>query len=181
MPAAEAESGVDQNERFAYELAFHVLPTVAEGEVTKVVEEIKALVSKAGGEITGEEAPERFDLAYEIVKHLEGKNRKFASAYFGWVRFTAESSAVTEMGEEMEARSDILRHLLIRLSREEEAHPFRFHEALASEKMVTDVEEKEVVAPVAEEAKSEDNEKTEASEAAEESPKEESEAKTEAK
>jgi len=180
MPAAEAASA-DVNETFAYELAFHVLPTVAEGEVANVADEIKALVTKAGGEIVLEEAPERFDLAYEIVKHLEGKNRKFSSAYFGWVRFTAESTAVTEMSEAMEERGDILRHLLVRLTREEEAHPFYFHEALASQKMVTDVEEAEVAKPVAEEVKSEDNEETTAEESAAEAPKEESEAETEAK
>ena len=179
MPAAEAV-GVDQDERFAYELAFHVLPTVAEGEVATVAEAIKALITEAGGEITNEEEPQRFDLAYEIVKHLEGKNRKFSSAYFGWIRFSAPAQAVPGINEEMEARTDILRHLLIRLTRAEEAHPFFFHEALASQKMVTDVEETEVAPEaVAEAEKSEDNEATEAP--VEETPKEEGETEAEAK
>ena len=148
MPAAEAEVAVDADERQSYELAFHVLPTVAEGEVTNVFASIKELVSEHGGELFDEEAPERFDLAYEIVKHLEGKNRAFTSAYFGWVRFKAEGQAAAEIAAEMEGRSDILRHLLIRLSRVEEEHPFRFHEALAAQKMVRTVDE--AAEPVAE-------------------------------
>jgi ribosomal protein S6 len=53
MPAAEANS---------YELAFHVLPTVAEGEVAGVYTHLKTLIADAGGTITTEEAPERIDL-----------------------------------------------------------------------------------------------------------------------
>ena len=144
MPAAEAAVAV-ADERNSYELAFHILPTVAEGEVPGVFEEIKALITKHEGEIFEAEAPERFDLAYEIIKHTEGKNRKYASAYFGWVRFKAEPSIVAPLTEEMESRTDILRDMLIKLSKAEEAHSFRFHEALASQRMVTTVEESAVV------------------------------------
>lgn len=87
MPAAEAE-GVVVDERNHYELAFHVLPTVAEGEVPAVVDALKAAITNTGATISLEEAPQRIELAYEIEKPLEGKYRKFASAYFGWVRFS---------------------------------------------------------------------------------------------
>ena len=122
MPAAEAVS---------YELAFHVLPTVAEGEVADVVTAMKTAITNAGGEITLEEAPERFDLAYDIVKYLEGRNRKFTSAYFGWIRFTLTPENVAALTEEVEAMPQLLRHLLIRLNKAEEESPFYFHEALA--------------------------------------------------
>ena len=128
MPAAEAA------ELNSYELAFHVLPTVAEGEVSGVLDSIKSLITKIGGEIFDEEAPERFDLAYEIVKHLEGKNRKFGSAYFGWVRFKTEATNIEELNEEMDANGNILRHMVIKLTKVEEENPFRFHESLPSVK-----------------------------------------------
>ena len=144
MPAAEAVA-VAADERGSYELAFHVLPTVAEGEVAAVFDTLKARITKDGGELFDEEAPQRFDLAYEIVKHLEGKHRHFKSAYFGWVRFKAESEAINHLLEEMEADPQILRHLLLKLTKVEEQNPFRFHEALAAEKMVTSVEESAVV------------------------------------
>lgn len=135
MPAAEAV------ERNSYELAFHVLPTVAEGEVPGVFDAVKALITTNGGELFDEEAPERFDLAYEIVKHIEGKNRKFQSAYFGWVRFMSAAEAIAAITEELETDINILRYLLIKLTKVEEANPFRFHEAMAAQKTVTTVDE----------------------------------------
>lgn len=158
MPAAEAA------ELNSYELAFHVLPTVAEGEVAGVFDTIKAHITQNGGELFDEEAPERFDLAYEIVKHIEGKNRKFTSAYFGWVRFKSESEAIAAITEEVEADANVLRYLLIKLTKVEEENPFRFHEALAAEKTVSTVEESKSVPDVttveASETESEDAEET---------------------
>ena len=121
MPAADAAH---------YELAFHVLPTVAEGEVSDVFTSLKTTIEKAGGTITTEEAPKRFELAYEIIKLLEGRNRKFTSAYFGWIRFTLEPVQLEEVTESVEAVPQLLRHLVIRLTKAEEANPFIFHEAL---------------------------------------------------
>jgi ribosomal protein S6 len=136
MPAAEATGG-SELDLMSYELAFHVLPTVAEGEVAAVFDRIKAAIVAAGGQITNEEAPLRFDLAYEIVKFLEGRNRKFGSAYFGWVRFTAEAAKIAEITEAVEGTKEILRHLLTRLTKTEEAHPFFFHPAIADRKVET--------------------------------------------
>jgi ribosomal protein S6 len=130
MPAAEVTGGADELGLASYELAFHVLPTVAEGEVATVFQNLKDIITKHGGTITTEEAPERFDLAYEIIKYLEGRNRKFTSAYFGWVRFEVGSAAIEEITEAVEGTKELLRHLLTRLTKSEEAHPFFFHEAL---------------------------------------------------
>jgi ribosomal protein S6 len=129
MPATEVQ-GVDDQDVVAYELAYHILPTVAEGEVTSVTDELKALVAKAGGTITDEEIAERFELAYEIDKYLEGKYRKFTSAYFGWVRFTLTPAALAGLTEGVEEHKQLLRYLLVRLTKVEEVNPFRFHDAL---------------------------------------------------
>ena len=134
MPAAEAND-VANDERNSYEFAFHVLPTVAEGEVAGVFAEIKALIAKVA-EITNEEAPERLDLIYPIVKSMEGKNRKFTSAYFGWVRFKLDGDKLGDLVEKLGEMQVILRHLLIKLTKLEEAHPFRFHENKKSVKIV---------------------------------------------
>lgn len=132
MPAAEAE-----REANAYELAFHVLPTVAEGEVASVVDAIKSHITTAGGTITSEEAPARFELAYEIIKHLEGRNRKFTSAYFGWIRFTLTADALEEVMAEVDGMKDILRSMVIKLTKVEEANPFMFHESISQPKIET--------------------------------------------
>ncbi len=144
MPTIEAEGVLaTDDERASYELAFHVLPTVVEGEVPAVFDAVKKIVTDMGGELFDEEAPQRFDLAYEIVKYVEGKNRKFGSAYFGCVRFKADAGVVDGIAHAVATRTDILRQLLIRLTRDEEAHPFRFHEALATVKQVTNVGDEE--------------------------------------
>lgn len=128
MPVAEAGS---------YELAFHVLPTVAEGEVANVFQSLKDMITKKGGEITIEEAPSRFDLAYEIIKYLEGRNRKFTSSYFGWVRFTISPDKIEEIDAKAEGMNELLRHILIKLTKIEEENPFMFHESLDKHKTET--------------------------------------------
>lgn len=134
MPAAEALTQTDERELASYELAYHVLPTVAEGEVSSVSDELKQLISTAGGEIFDEEAAERFELAYEIDKYLEGKYRQFTSAYFGWVRFRLEPTALEALTAEVDGNKQLLRYLIVRLTKIEEANPFRFHEALVDTK-----------------------------------------------
>ncbi len=130
MPATEVN-----NELTSYEFAFHILPTVAEGEVASVFDKLKNHITKVGGEITDEESPKRFDLAYEIVKYLEGKNRKFGSAYFGWVRFNLESTKVSELTETFDETKEILRFLLIKLTKVEEQNPFRFHDSIVGKQV----------------------------------------------
>lgn len=161
MPAAEAEVVVA--DAASYELAFHVLPTVAEGEVATVFQNLKDTITKHGGVLSIEEAPARFDLAYEIVKYLEGRNRKFSSAYFGWVRFSVAPAALAEITEEVEAVKELLRHLIVKLTKVEEEHPFYFHEALESTQKSKTINLDEVVAEEAPEKAEEaaDEESTE--------------------
>ena len=155
MPAADAAQ---------YELAFHVLPTVAEGEVADVFASLKSAIEKAGGTLTTEEEPKRFDLAYEIVKYLEGRNRKFTSAYFGWIRFTMQPAQTDEVTEAVEGVNELLRHLMIRLNKVEAENPFYFHEALDDTKIETvDVDEKLSEAKAEAEAKSEKDESSDES------------------
>lgn len=135
MPTTEANVRHDGEEIASYELAYHILPTVAEGEVMTVENELKDLITKAGGEVFDTESPERFELAYEIDKYLEGRYRKFSSAYFGWTRFKLAPSALTELTTHVDEHKQLLRFLLVRLTKVEEANPFKFHEALVDTKI----------------------------------------------
>ena len=156
MPTTEAEEvAVSEIESQSYELAFHILPTVAEGEVQGVFDSVKAQITKDGGTLFDEESPERFELAYEIVKQSEGKNRKYATAYFGWVRFKGVATMIAPLLEEVEGKQEILRHILIKLSKVEEENPFRFHESIESFKMVTTIDEADLVEEVVEEVEGE--------------------------
>ncbi len=141
MPAAEATLATSGDERRSYEYAFHVLPTVAEGEVKGVFEDLKNQITKNGGEIFDEEAPERVDFAYPIEKHLEGKNRRYTSGYFGWIRFKLAGESLESLLAELDVHPELLRTLMIKLTRIEEEHPYRYHENRKSVKMVTVVHE----------------------------------------
>ena len=148
MPATEAVHHDDDQVFASYELAFHVLPTVAEGEVEGVVSSLLTHITSVGGEVTSQEDAKRIELAYPIVKKIEGKNRKFTSAYFGWVRFTADTVNIESLTEEIDLEKTLLRTLLIRLTKQEEENPFFYHEAIAQEKQVVTIDE-DIVEPEA--------------------------------
>jgi ribosomal protein S6 len=127
MPAADVqEEGGD--ERALYECAYHILPTVAEEEVARVVAALEGFITSHGGEIAESEAPQRFNLAYEIRKMTEGRAYRYTTSYFGWTRFSLAPASLAQVVEEISHQGEILRHLIIRLTREEEAKPFRVFE-----------------------------------------------------
>jgi len=137
--AAEATTD-EATEMVSYELAFHLLPTVAEAEVPKIEASLASIITDAGG-VTGEAEPAQpFTLAYEIKKMVNGTYRRFDQSYFGWLRFTALATAVGAINEAVEARQEVLRSLVTRLTRQEVAHPFYLHEALAARQTVTDID-----------------------------------------
>ncbi len=130
MPATEA-MGTESGERDQYECAFHLLPTVADGEVKGVTDAIKDLFIQAGGTQIDEEMPQRCTLAYEITKTKEGHSQHFNSSWFGWIRFSISRDQLAHINTELGHRHDILRYLLIRLTKEESSHPQRFFEKKA--------------------------------------------------
>lgn len=132
MPAIEAQEDETADEAAEYECAFHILPTIAEEEVSGVAERLNGLVAHAGGTITHEEIVGTHDLAYEITKQIDGANRKFNAAHFCWIRFMLAPSALEGVAEEIAHMPEVLRHLLIRLTREEIEKPFFILEAAAA-------------------------------------------------
>jgi ribosomal protein S6 len=155
MPATEVKEEQYTDEVKSYEFAFHILPTVAEGEVPQALSQIKAHITNTGATIFDEESPERIDLVYPIVKHLEGKNRRFNSSYFGWIRFRLDGEKIGALQEELKNESNILRFLIVRLTKMDEANPFKFHEHRKSLKMVEVIDEE--AAPVKEHTATEEN------------------------
>ncbi len=140
MPVAEAQVAADDREVAHYECAFHILPTVTEEEVPAVVARIEKLITDAGGTIANKEMPEQIDLAYEIVKPIEGYNRRFNAAHFGWVRFTLVPEALPEFSEEIGLMPELLRFITVRLTRAEEEQPF-FMFAGRDEEAVSETDE----------------------------------------
>ena len=108
---AEAETQV-------YEIGFHIVPSVDEANVGKEVDIIKALIEKNGGIFIAEEFPKLIDLAYTIIKGIEGKKERFDTAYFGWIKFEMKTDNIVNVKEEVDHNKNILRYLIIKTVKE---------------------------------------------------------------
>jgi ribosomal protein S6 len=135
VPAVEAQE--EAAEAASYECAFHLLPTVADGEVARVFESLKGLVTVHGGEVFDEEMPQRFTLAYEIRQVFEGRSQHFTNSWFGWMRFTLAPQEIARLEEELKHQGEVLRYLLIKLTREEIEKPKRVFEKKPESATVT--------------------------------------------
>lgn len=127
MPAVEVHTD-DALERDQYECAFHILPTIADGEVARVVEAFKKIVVDHGGDVFEAEDPQRFTLAYEIRRSIEGRSQRFTTSWFGWIRFNLSPAELEKVETEWSHRTDMIRHLTTRLTKEELLNPQRVFE-----------------------------------------------------
>lgn len=101
-----------------YEVGYHAMPNLSEEELAKVVEGIKGALAKMNAEIIAEQYPSAITLAYDIVKEIENKNRKFGTAFFGWIKFEIVGDLFSEFNAFMEKNPNILRFMIIRTVRE---------------------------------------------------------------
>ncbi len=101
-----------------YELGYHIVSTVAEENLPKEVENLKAIVLKDGGSLVSEGEPKLINLAYSMTKSVADIKKKFNTAYFGWIKFETKSALIPEMKKKIDASSTVLRYLLIKTVRE---------------------------------------------------------------
>ena len=113
-----AERNVRMNEEKVYEVGYLLLPSIPEESISTEVSRLKETISKSGGNVKTEGTPEKRALAYEMTKNIAGKNEKFSSAYFGWIKFTAEPSGAVMIKKELDSLDTILRFILIKSEKE---------------------------------------------------------------
>lgn len=102
-----------------YEVGYHIIPTVKEEDVEKIVGEIRGVVEKAGGSFIAEGAPALTRLAYPMST-LEGeKHVEHDRGYFGWIKFEAVVSVVHTLDEALKKNSNLLRHIIFLTVRED--------------------------------------------------------------
>jgi ribosomal protein S6 len=102
-----------------YEVGYHIIPSVAEENVEKVVGDIRAVIEKAGGSFIAEGAPAMTRLAYEM-EHQDGDKRSyFDKGYFGWIKFEAPIASAAALEEFLKTNVSILRHIIFQTVREE--------------------------------------------------------------
>ena len=89
-----------------YELAVVVSAKIEDDARTEVVEKVKALVERFGGQIAEVDEWGKRRLAYEIQKMKEG--------YYYFVRVEAESTAPAEIESRLRIMDNVLRFLCVR-------------------------------------------------------------------
>lgn len=101
-----------------YEVGFHIVPKVAEGDVPAEVEKIKKILASHGASVIAEEAPRMIQLSYDMARKAAGRREMFTKAYFGWVKFEAQAVEAEAIGKEVATIETVLRSILITTVRE---------------------------------------------------------------
>ena len=116
-----------------YELGYLILPSIPKGELSLVVDKLKAIVAKVDGkEIEGEE-PFKYPLAYTMSKTIGASRYVVNDAYLGWMKFELDPSQTLEVKMAVEHIEEVLRSLIIKVPRET-TFTFAKAEALLAEK-----------------------------------------------
>lgn len=109
-----AEDTGEASEPRLYELGYHIVPTVAEESLGEEVTAMRDIVESNGGVIMKDAMPQYMQLAYEIAKEWAGARKRFKTAYFGWMQFTASPDSAEKIKKAVRAYKTVLRFLLIR-------------------------------------------------------------------
>ena len=89
-----------------YELAVVVSAKIEDDERAQVIEKVKALVERFGGQISDVDEWGKKRLAYEIQKMKEG--------FYYFIQFEAESSAPAEIESRIRIMDNVLRYLCVK-------------------------------------------------------------------
>ena len=89
-----------------YELAVVVSAKFEDDERAKVIDKVKALVERFGGQITNIDEWGKKRLAYEIQKMKEG--------FYYFIQFEAETSAPAEIESRIRIMDGVIRYLCVK-------------------------------------------------------------------
>ncbi|MBV9159350.1 MAG: 30S ribosomal protein S6 [Candidatus Kaiserbacteria bacterium] len=102
-----------------YEIGYHIIPTVAEDKLEKIVGDIRSQIEKAGGSFIAEGAPSLMRLSYEMTAREGDKNVVHDRGYFGWIKFEANPEAAVLLDNALRDHTSILRHIVFKTVRED--------------------------------------------------------------
>jgi len=101
-----------------YEIGYLIVPSIPEEKVAGEISAIKDVLNKHKAELIADEPATLRPLAYTMVKKIGTVNRRFDSAYFGWIKFEAAPVEVRLIEKEVKEVDSVLRLLLISTVRE---------------------------------------------------------------
>lgn len=89
-----------------YELAVVVSAKIEDDERAQVIEKVKALIERFGGQISDVDEWGKRRLAYEIQKMKEG--------YYYFIQFEGETTVPAELEERLRIEETVLRFLCVK-------------------------------------------------------------------
>ncbi len=95
-----------------YEIGFLLSPAIRDEDLAARENEIKDIITSAGGTIITNGAPEFIDLAYEMSRVIDNKRVRFTQGYFGWIKFTLEPSELLAVKDAIEKKAFLIRSLI---------------------------------------------------------------------
>ncbi|PSO45937.1 MAG: hypothetical protein BRC25_00395 [Parcubacteria group bacterium SW_6_46_9] len=103
------------NERVRrYEVGYLVAPTVPEGEVEDMADDIADTIVD-NGDVLASQIPEMQELAYTMEATTSAGEREFDRGQFGWVQFAVTPDVLDDIEEVFDGVDDIMRHLLVKI------------------------------------------------------------------
>ncbi len=102
-----------------YEIGYHIIPTVAEDNLSGVTKTVKEAVEVTSGAVISEGEPNLVDLAYSMDHIVANKKTIFDSAYFGWVKFEGNPENILKIKDSLDKNENILRFLIIKTVKED--------------------------------------------------------------
>ena len=116
---ATIETGAEVPASRIYEVGYHIIPTVAEDQIEKIVSRVRGIVEQAGGNFIAEGAPAMVKLSYSMEAREGDKYVEHDKAHFGWIKFEAPTEVAKVLEETLNHDAHILRAIVFRTVREE--------------------------------------------------------------
>jgi ribosomal protein S6 len=113
---------MNENDNLIYEIGYHILPNIDESQVPVQSLKIKSIVEENEGVIISEGMPKMVILSYDISKTIDSKKQRFNKAYFGWVKFEADPSQISNIKSKIESLADVLRFIIVKTVKEDTMH-----------------------------------------------------------
>jgi ribosomal protein S6 len=108
-----------------YEAGYHIVPTVKEEDVEKVVSGVRSEIEKLGGTFIAEGAPALMKLSFDMDKREGEKHVGYDRGYFGWLKFEAGTHAAKELTVSLQNNPQILRAIVFKTVREDTRAKFK--------------------------------------------------------
>jgi ribosomal protein S6 len=97
-----------------YEISYILVPSLPAEKVGTEVAAFNAILAKNSAVVLAEEAPAFITLAYEMDKSTGGgSHTRYNEGYFGWVKFSAMSSAIEAIRKAFDQNPNTLRTLAV--------------------------------------------------------------------